>query len=87
MQPAGLVIGLATLLLIGFGHAWVKWLLRHFGVKTWALVAAIGALFVLLSLFLLDPVPSALAGIVGFTTLWGAREIIENQARFAIERK
>ncbi len=87
MQAAGLIAGLATLLLIGFGHVWVKWLLRHYGVNSWVLVAALGALFILLSLFLFDPILSALSGIVGFTTLWGAREIIENRARFGVERQ
>ncbi len=64
MQAAGLIVGLATLLLIGFGHVWVEWLLRHYGVNIWVLVAALGALFVLLSLFLFDPILSALSGIV-----------------------
>ncbi len=82
MQFAGLIIGLATLLLIGFGHAWVKWLLRHYGANSWMLVAVLGSVFVLLSLFLFDPIPSALSGTLGFTTLWGSREIIENRARF-----
>ncbi|MBI4787634.1 MAG: DUF4491 family protein [Chloroflexi bacterium] len=82
MQLTGAIIGLVTLFLIGFGHAWVKWLLRHFGVLSWIPVAIIGAALVVASLFLSDVALSAVAGIAGFTTLWGAHEVVENRAKF-----
>ena len=87
MQLTGVVIGLATLFLIGFGHAWVKWLLRHFGVMSWIPVAIIGAVLVVASFLFSDSTLSALSGIAGFTTLWGAHEVVENRAKFEFKNE
>lgn len=82
MQTAGLVVGVSTLLLIGFGHWWVKWLLRHVGFYSWLAVAVIGMILVTVSLFVSDLIVSAVLGVAGFTTLWGAYEIIQHRSEF-----
>ncbi len=85
MQFAGLAIGFATLLLIGFGHAWVRWLLRRWGARTAPFVAALGIALIAASLFIADWFVSALVGIFGFTVVWGAKEIVDHRAEY--ERK
>ncbi len=85
MQTAELVVGVITLLLIGFGHWWVKWLLRHVGFYSWLAVAVIGMILVTASFFAPDVLVSALLGVAGFTTLWGAYEIIQHRTEFSLE--
>jgi hypothetical protein len=82
MQLAGIAIGLATLVLIGFGHAWVKWLLRYLGARTAPFVAVLGIGLIGASLFVNDWFISALLGIAGFTTVWGAREIVQHRKEY-----
>ncbi len=82
MQFAGVAIGLATLLLIGFGHAWVRWLLRRLGARIAPFVAALGLAIIGASLFINDWFVSALLGIAGFTTVWGAREMVQHRAEY-----
>ncbi len=86
MQFAGLAIGLATLFFIGFGHAWVKWLLRYLGARTAPFVAVLGIVLIAASLFIGDWFWSALVGIFGFTVVWGAREIVQHRAEYEFKR-
>lgn len=86
MQFAGVAIGLATLVLIGFGHAWVKWLLRRLGARTAPFVAALGIALIGASLFVGDWFVSALLGIAGFTTVWGAKEIVDHRADYEFKK-
>lgn len=44
-------------------------------------------LYVLASIIIADFLLSALAGIAGFTTLWGAKEVIDHRAQFEFQRE
>ena len=87
MQFAGLAIGFITLLLIGFGHAWVKWLLRYLGARTAPFVAVLGIALIAASLFIGAWFVSALVGIFGFTVVWGAKEIVDHRAEYEFNRE
>lgn len=87
MQTAGIVIGVVSLVLIGFGHWWVKQLLRRFGVYSWLAIAVVGLILVNASLFISDVLISAMLGVAGFTTLWGAYEIIQHRREFEFKRE
>jgi uncharacterized protein DUF4491 len=86
MQFAGVAIGLGTVILIGFGHVWVKWLLRYFGARTTPLVVVLGIALIGASLVISDWFASALLGIAGFTTVWGAREILQHRKEYEFRR-
>jgi branched-subunit amino acid transport protein len=77
----GLVIGLATFLVIGLFHPLVIRVEYRFGTRVWwvFLLAGIGAL--VLSVCTAQVVVSALAGVFAFTSLWSIRELFEQKRR------
>lgn len=81
MEWSGLGIGIFTLVVIGFGHFWVKKLEYYLGGGTWPWVVLIGTALVLWSLLVPNWIASVILGILGFTTLWGAKELVELSAK------
>jgi hypothetical protein len=81
MNFTGLLAGLATLVLIGLGFAWVVRLERHLGWQWWPYVMAAGALLLGVSLFIGSFWGSALTGILGASIVWGSTELPEQAER------
>jgi len=81
MNPFGLTLGVATLVIIGLGFVWVVRGERYFGYLWWPYVMAAGALIVLGSLFAASDWASALLGALGASLIWGSTELKEQAVR------
>lgn len=91
MTAAGLVIGLATFLLIGICHPIVIKAEYHWTKKCWWAFVAIGLLFAALSLFLGDLlfpnaesgafIVSSVCGAAAFSFFWGIHEVLSQEYR------
>ena len=81
MNWFGILIGIATLFIIGLGFIWVIRGERYFGYLWWPYVMGAGALLVLLSFFITLDYVSALIGALGASLLWGATELKEQAVR------
>ena len=81
MNPFGLLLGLATLFIIGLGFVWVIRGERYLGFLWWPYFLGLGVLLVILSLFLPSLWASALLGAFGASLIWGATEFKEQAVR------
>ena len=81
MSSFGLVVGVATLLIIGLGFPLVIHTERRLGYLWWPYMMGIGVLFVGLSLFVRNDWLCALTGVVGATFVWGSTELKEQAVR------
>lgn len=81
MNLFGILIGLATFFIIGFGFVWVIRGERYFGLYWWPYVLSFGILVVLASLFVRPDWGSALVGGFGASIVWGATELKEQAIR------
>jgi hypothetical protein len=78
---SGLIIGIATIVIIWFGrYACIKGE-YYFTKKLWYLFLVVGIISVVGSLFIFNTIISAVISIFGFTFLWGIHEIIEQEER------
>jgi hypothetical protein len=75
MNPFGPVIGIATLLVIGLGFAWVVRVERSLGYLWWPYFLTAGILLLGASLFIASDWGSALTGVAGASLAWGATEL------------
>jgi hypothetical protein len=80
----GLVLGLATLLIIGLGFVWVIRSEYYLGYLWWPYILGLGILIVAGSLFVLSNWGSALLGIFGASLIWGSTELKEQAVRAEI---
>jgi hypothetical protein len=81
LNYSGIIIGIATILIIWFGrYACIKGE-YFFTKKLWYVFIIIGIISVLASLFTNNIFASAILSIFGFTFLWGIHEIIEQEER------
>lgn len=81
MNLFGLLIGLTTFLIIGFGFVWVIRGERYFGFYWWPYVLGFGVLLVISSIFFRSDWVSALLGGFGASIIWGATELKEQAIR------
>lgn len=81
MNYFGLLLGFATLLIIGLGFVWVIRGERYFGYLWWPYVMGSGILLIGLSLFIMSNWTSALVGISGASLVWGSTELKEQTVR------
>lgn len=75
MNWFGLLLGIATLLIIGLGFVWVIRGERCFGYLWWPYVMGCGMLLILSSLLLQNDWASALLGVTGASLIWGSTEL------------
>ena len=75
MNYEGLLIGLATFLIIGSFHPLVIWLEYHWGKKPWWFFLLAGLLFSIGSLFISHNWLSIFMGVLGFACLFSIREM------------
>jgi len=81
MNFFGLLLGLATLFIIGLGFVWVIRGERYFGLLWWPYILSLGILLVVVSLFFNNDWASALLGIAGASLVWGSTEFKEQAVR------
>ncbi len=81
MNWFGLLLGIATLFIIGLGFIWVIRGERYFGYLWWVYVMGAGILLVILSLFIPSNWASALTGVLGASLVWGSTELKEQSIR------
>lgn len=83
MNIEGIIVGLATFLIIGIFHPIVIKAEYHFGKQCWWVFALSGIGFSILSLFLSNLVWSMIAGVTAFSCFWSIKELIDQERRVA----
>lgn len=78
---SGIIIGVATFLVIGFFHPLVIKAEYHLGVKSWWLFLLSGIIFAMLSLFADNLVLSIISGVVAFSSFWSIGEVFQQRKR------
>ncbi len=81
MYLQGIIIAVATFLIIGIFHPIVIKGEYYFGVKCWPVFAVLGVLFLGVSLFVADVLVASLLGVTGCSLLWSILEIFEQRER------
>lgn len=81
LNISGVIIGVATFLIIGIFHPLVIKAEYHIGVKSWWLFLVVGILFAVASLLVKDLVVSIILGVVAFSSFWGIGEVFEQKKR------
>lgn len=78
---SGIIVGLATFLIIGVFHPIVIKAEYHFGKGCWWVFALTGIAFAALSLFIESLVWSTITGVVAFSSFWSIKELFEQERR------
>lgn len=81
MNFEGVIVGLATFLIIGIFHPIVIKSEYYFGKKCWWVFALIGAVLMALSLFIEDIMWSTITGVTAFSSFWSIHELFEQENR------
>ena len=81
MNYFGLLVGIATLFIIGLGFPLVIHGERILGFLWWPYMMLIGIIFVIVALFMQIDWISALLGVLGATFVWGSTELKEQAVR------
>jgi uncharacterized protein DUF4491 len=84
MNYFGLLIGVATLFIIGLGFPLVIHGERIFGFLWWPYMMGAGVLLIIVSLLIHPDWISALVGVLGATFFWGSTELKEQAVRAEI---
>jgi branched-subunit amino acid transport protein len=77
----GILVGLATFLIIGLFHPIVIKAEYYIGKRCWWIFMLAGIAFGILSLFLENFLWSAIAGATSFSCLWSILELFEQEKR------
>ena len=81
MNTFGLLVGIATLFIIGLGFIWVIRGERYLGLLWWPYFMGLGILMVMGSFFVPSNLGSALVGIFGGSLIWGSTEFKDQAVR------
>lgn len=81
MYFTGIIIGLATFLIIGLFHPIVIKAEYYLGTKCWWAFLLAGILFCGGSLIVENVLLSTIFGVTGFSSFWSILEIFEQRAR------
>ena len=71
---SGIIIGVATFLIIGLFHPLVIKAEYYIGVKSWWLFLLLGVVFSFASLLAGNLILSIILGVVAFSSFWGIGE-------------
>lgn len=77
----GLLIGIATFLIIGFFHPVVVKAEYYFGTKCWWVFLVLGIFGTVGALLIADIFWSALCGVFAFSSFWTIKEVFEQEER------
>lgn len=81
MNFTGIIVGLATFIIIGIFHPIVVKAEYYWGVKCWWLFLVAGIIFGALSLFVQDLIISTILGVTAFSSFWSILEIVHQKER------
>ena len=81
MNYEGLLLGVATFVVIGIFHPIVIKTHYYFGTRPWWVFMLLGIGCAVAALFIASIFWSALCGIVGFSSLWTIKELFEQEER------
>ena len=77
----GLVIGVATFLIIGLFHPLVIKAEYYFGTRCWWAFLVAGFLFIGISVLVHHLVLSTIAGVIAFSCFWSILEVFDQKKR------
>lgn len=83
MNFSGLIIGIATFLIIGVFHPIVIKSEYYFGKQCWWVFCVLGIAGVIGSLMVDNLLWSVLIGVVAFSCFWSIKELYEQERRVA----
>ena len=83
MNFSGLIIGIATFLIIGIFHPIVIKCEYYWGKRCWWVFLVCGIIGVIGSLVINNLLLSVLLGVVAFSCFWSIRELYEQEERVA----
>ncbi|MBO7194273.1 MAG: DUF4491 family protein [Bacteroidaceae bacterium] len=78
---SGIIIGVATFLIIGLFHPLVIKAEYYIGVKSWWLFLLLGVLSAMVSLLVANLILSILLGVVAFSSFWSIGEVFQQKKR------
>ena len=78
---SGIIIGIATFLVIGLFHPLVIKAEYYIGVKSWWLFLLLGIVSGVASLLVANLTLSILLGVVAFSSFWSIGEVFEQKKR------
>jgi uncharacterized membrane protein len=78
---SGIIIGVATFLIIGLFHPLVIKAEYHVGVKSWWLFLLLGIISAVVSLMVVNLTISILLGVVAFSSFWSIGEVFQQKKR------
>lgn len=78
---SGIIIGVATFLIIGLFHPLVIKAEYYIGVKSWWLFLLLGIISAMASLLVDDLILSILLGVVAFSSFWSIGEVFQQKKR------
>lgn len=81
MNLEGIIVGLATFIIIGIFHPIVIKAEYHIGKKCWWAFLLAGIGFAALSLFIDSLVWSTITGVTAFSCFWSIHELFEQEQR------
>lgn len=81
MNFSGIIIGLATFIIIGLFHPIVIKAEYYFGKRCWWAFALTGVIFSILSLYIDDITFASITGVTAFSCFWSIHELIEQEKR------
>lgn len=81
MYFQGIIIAVATFLMIGLFHPIVIKSEYYWGVRCWPVFAIAGIVLLIGSLFISDILVAAIVGVTGCSALWSILEIFEQRER------
>lgn len=81
MYFQGIIIAVATFLMIGLFHPIVIKSEYYWGVRCWPVFAIAGIVLLIGSLFISDILVAAIVGVAGCSALWSILEIFEQRER------
>lgn len=78
---SGIVIGVATFLVIGLFHPLVIKAEYYIGVKSWWLFLLLGIVAAIASLVVASLILSIILGVVAFSSFWSIGEVFQQKKR------
>lgn len=81
MNCLGIIVGLATFIIIGIFHPLVIKAEYHLGKRCWWMFALAGVAFAVLSLFIKSLVWATITGVTAFSCFWSIHELFEQENR------
>ena len=81
MNFTGIIVGLATFLIIGLFHPIVIKAEYYLGTKCWWVFLLAGIVFCVLSIVVENLIASTILGVTAFSSFWSIGELFEQKQR------